>query len=101
MDDINEYSGKTIVKEGEERKENDLVVYLIGNKIDLINNEEDKVTEREIEELANRLKVKYYYISCKWNLNIEEVMSRIILNCLKRKFKERKNYQKLNKFYDF
>ena len=43
------------------------------------------MTKEEIEELSNRLKVKHCLISCKWNLNIEEVMSRIISDCLKRK----------------
>ena len=78
MNDIKEYTDK---------KDDNIVIYLIGNKIDLIyndnNNDEEKVTKEEIEELANSLKVKYYDISCKWNLNIEEVMTRIILDCLK------------------
>ena len=79
MNDIKEYTDK---------KDDNIVIYLIGNKIDLIyndnNNDEEKVTKEEIEELANSLKVKYYDISCKWNLNIEEVMARIILDCAKR-----------------
>ena len=78
MNDIKEYTDK---------KDDNIVIYLIGNKIDLIyndnNNDEEKVTKEEIEELANSLKVKYYDISCKWNLNIDEVMARIILDCLK------------------
>jgi len=78
MNDIKEYTDK---------KDDNIVIYLIGNKIDLIynynNKDEEKVTKEEIEELANSLKVKYYDISCKWNLNIEEVMARIILDCLK------------------
>ena len=78
MNDIKEYTDK---------KDDNIVIYLIGNKIDLIyndnNNDEEKVTKEEIEELANSLKVKYYDISCKWNLNIEEVTARIILDCLK------------------
>ena len=75
------------IKEYTDKKDDNIVIYLIGNKIDLIyndnNNDEEKVTKEEIEELANSLKVKYYDISCKWNLNIEEVMARIILDCLK------------------
>jgi small GTP-binding protein len=78
MNDIKEYTDK---------KDDNIVIYLIGNKIDLIyndnNNDEEKVTKEEIEELANSLKVKYYDTSRKWNLNIEEVMARIILDCLK------------------
>ena len=101
MDEIYKYSGKTIAKKGEERKENDIVIYLIGNKIDLIYSEKGGVTKEKIEGLANFLKFKHCLISCKWNLNIEEVMSRIISDCLKRRFNESKSYQKLNKFYDF
>ena len=42
-----------------------------------------EATKEEIDELVNRLGIKYYDISCKWNLNIEEVMARIILDCYK------------------
>ena len=31
--------------------------------------------------MANKLGVKYYEVSCMWNLNIEEVMARIVLDC--------------------
>ena len=41
------------------------------------------VTKKEKEELTEKLGVKYYEISCKWNLNIEEVMARIVLDCIK------------------
>ena len=37
--------------------------------------------KEKTEELANKLKVKYYDISCKWNLNVDEVMARIVLEC--------------------
>ena len=133
MKDINEYSVKTINIEAkgnkkgqkieEDKKDNkvkeiqkidDVIIYLIGNKIDLIDKEEEKseegekgekegkeekesikvnetkegnkkerVKKEEAEKLANELGVKYFEISCKWNLNIEEVMARIILDCYK------------------
>ena len=83
MQDIIDNTIKNNAIEGE----NDLIIYLLGNKIDLINKDKDedkeKVTRKEIEELANKLKVKYYDISCKWNLNLEEIMARIVLDCLK------------------
>ena len=87
MKDIIENTDKKDAKEGE----NDLIIYLLGNKIDLINKDKDKdkdedkekVTKEEIEELDNKLKVKYYDISNKWNLNVDEVMARIVLDCLK------------------
>ena len=81
--EINDYSGKSIAKEGEEKKENDIVIYLLGNKIDILDNEGEKVTKDDIKKLSNKLGIKYYDISCKWNLNIEEVMARITLDCVK------------------
>ena len=74
MDEIKENSFKT---EGEGK----VVVYLIGNKVDLIEKEKEIITKKEKEELANKLGVKYYEVSCMWNLNIEEVMARIVLDC--------------------
>ena len=76
MEDISEYADK--------RK--DFTIYLLANKIDLIcndNNNKERVTKEEIDELVNRLGITYYEISCKWNLNLEEVMARIILDCFK------------------
>ena len=81
MSDIEENCGES--KEGQKSKRN-FIIYLIGNKADLINfeeNEKQKVKEEEIEELALKLGAKYFEISCKWNLNIAEVMARIILDC--------------------
>ena len=104
MQDIIEYTEKKDIKEGEEKKQNDLIIYLLGNKIDLISNDDkdkEKVTKEEVEKLANKLKVKYYDISCKWNLNLEEVMARIILDCLKSnrfKKKDKNKQDKKNKF---
>ena len=101
MQDIKEYLGKNDVKGGIEKNENNLVIYLLGNKIDLINNDKEKVTKEEVEKLADKLKLKYYDISCKWNLNIDEVMARIVLDCLKsNRFKkiDKNKQDKKNKF---
>ena len=99
MNEINQYS-PVKRNEDEENKENidDVIVYLIGNKIDVINNDEtkEKVTQEEKEELINKLGVKYYEVSCKWNLNIEEVMTRIILDsyrCNRRKNRKESTLQ--------
>ena len=55
-----------------------LTLFLIGNKIDL----PDRVVKREeAEKLANSLGMKYYEVSCKINLNINEVISRMIMEC--------------------
>ena len=128
MDDVNE---NIDTAEGEER---DVIIYLLGNKIDLKENDDDedkkeedkkeeekkeeekkeeekekeeekkeeeeeeekkeKVTRKEIEELADKLKVKYYDISCKWNLNVDEVMARIVLDCIKKEKEKEKEKRK-------
>ena len=81
MKDINEFGFKA-QEEGNEDKSTDIMIYLIGNKIDRVNNDEErKVTKEEAKKLAGELGVKYYEISCKWDLNLEEVMARIILDC--------------------
>jgi len=67
---------------------NDVVIYLLGNKIDLSQEYEWAVTRKEIDDLVEKLNVKYYDICCKWNLNIEEIMARLIFDC------QKKNLQK-------
>ena len=91
MKEINEYSTKSEQEETKEKKVNDIVIYLLANKIDLINKESERVTKEEIDELVNRLGIKYYEISCKWNLNLEEVMARICLDCYQSNRNEIKN----------
>ena len=89
MKDIKEYSVRKKAKEENQGKENkekkesdDVVVYLIGNKIDKIKNDnERKISKEEGKKSAENLGIKYYEISCLWNLNIEEVMDRIIIDC--------------------
>ena len=57
---------------------NKLTTFLIGNKIDL----NDRVISRSsAETFANNLGLKYYETSAKLNLNIHEVISRMILEC--------------------
>ena len=89
----------------EDNKKRDIILYLIGNKIDFAQNDEvdadniegkrkiTVVTKKEKEELVNKLGVKYYEISCKWNMNIEEVMARIILDCSEKMKLNSKNIQ--------
>ena len=55
-------------------------LYLIGNKIDLPNR---VVSQDEAKELAEKLKLPYYEMSCKLNINIYEIISRLIVECLK------------------
>ena len=71
-----------------DEKNNDVVIYLLGNKIDMSQEYEWAVTRKEIDDLVEKLNVKYYDICCKWNLNIEEIMARLIFDC------QKKNLQK-------
>ena len=75
-----------IIKEfqGNEKQENEnIIIYLLGNKIDLVDYEKDKISKEEKEKLIKDLNANYYEVSCKWNLNIEEVIARIVLDCIK------------------
>ena len=95
MNQIDELRGKNVGEEG--KNERDVVIYLIGNKIDFnLNDEIDiqkvegdtkkiPVTKKEKEELSKKLGVKYFEISCKWNLNIDEIMARIALEIISKK----------------
>ena len=78
IEDINQYSTRSDEEENE-KKDNGPIIYLIGNKLDLLANGEEIITQEEKEALSKKLGVKYYEVSAKWNLNIEEVIARIIL----------------------
>ena len=52
-------------------------MFLIGNKLDLTR----EVTKEEAIQKAKELGVSYYEVSCKTNVNINEVMARLILQC--------------------
>ena len=71
-------------------QENSVIIYLFGNKIDLVKNGEEKIKRNEIDKLAYDLGIKYFDISCKWNLNIDEVMAKIIIDCYKKNNKKNK-----------
>ena len=59
---------------GENHKKN---VFLIGNKIDL----EREVSKEEGTQMAKDLGIKYFECSNKFNLNVNEIMCHVILNC--------------------
>jgi small GTP-binding protein len=52
-------------------------MFLVGNKIDL----KRQVAKEEAIKKANEYGMKYFEVSCKINMNITEVMSRMILQC--------------------
>lgn len=56
---------------------NSIVILFVGNKIDNISKRE--VTREEAEALAKEQNLKYAEISCKSGLNIQEVMTNLIL----------------------
>ena len=78
FDVSDENSFNNVVNVMRDIKENSnriIPIYMIGNKID-----EDKeiITKEEKKRLAQKLKVRYFEISNELNLNVNEVMSRII-----------------------
>ena len=68
----------------EERKTN---IYLIGNKLDL----ERNVTREEGLEMAKELGIKYFECSNKLNININEIMAHMIMDCSEGIKKEKKD----------
>lgn len=69
-------------------------VYLVGNKIDL---PERKVDKKEAEDLAKSLGVQYFEVSCKINMNIPEVICKMILDCIGNPVIAKNNGVKLKK----
>ena len=56
------------------------IIYLIGNKLD----KPDRVVSREeAENKAGLYGIKYFEISCKLNINIQEIYSRMVFECSK------------------
>lgn len=53
-------------------------LFLVGNKIDL---NKRIISKEDAENLSNNLGLKYYETSAKINLNVNEVVSRMILEC--------------------
>ena len=59
-------------------KDSDIIIYVIGNKID----KPDRVISKEkAEEFVKSLGLEYFEISCMINMNIQEVMARMIMEC--------------------
>ena len=54
------------------------IIYLVGNKLDFINR---VISREEAEDKANLFGIKYFEISCKLNINIQEIYSRMVLEC--------------------
>ena len=70
----------------EDRQDSEIPLYLIGNNIDL---PERVVSKEQAEEQAKSFGMKYFEVSCKINMNIQEVMARMIMEChIKRNHKD-------------
>ena len=69
-------------------------IYLIGNKIDL---SDRKINQDQAQTLAESLGLKYYEMSCKENINVNEVVSRLIVECINGLITETENGFQLNK----
>jgi len=69
-------------------------IYLIGNKIDL---PERKISQEQGQTLADSYGLKYYEMSCKSNINVNEVVSRLVVECLNDLIAESENGFQLNK----
>ena len=76
MKDVKENSNKNI--NSENGQESEIALYLIGNKIDL---PKRVISKEQAETEAKSLGMKYFEISCKINMNIPEVMNRMIMEC--------------------
>lgn len=76
MNDVKDNSNKNF--SNEDGKESDIALYLIGNKIDLPGR---VITREQAEIQAKSLGMKYFEVSCKINMNIPEVMARMIIDC--------------------
>ena len=76
MKDVKENSSKNVTSEN--GKESEIALYLIGNKIDLPNR---LISKDQAETQAKSLGMKYFEVSCKINMNIPEVMARMIMEC--------------------
>ena len=71
-------------------KESDVIIYILGNKIDM---PERVITKEKAEEFAKSLGLKYFEISCKINMNIPEIMARMIMECLMKNTKIKDIFQ--------
>lgn len=61
------------------KKDKEPIIFLIGNKLD---NEKRVISKEEAEDKASFYKIKYFEMSCKLNLNVPEIYSRMVVECV-------------------
>ena len=73
---------KRWVKQLKEKGREDVLIVLLGNKMDLVGEEE--VDMLEVQEFADEIKAKVVAVSAKGNINIESAFSNIAIDLYKR-----------------
>lgn len=71
----------------EERGDTKEILFLLGNKIDIIENR--KVPKEEAQQLADNKDMNYFELSCKDGINVYEIVSKLIFES----FSKEKGYQ--------
>ena len=88
--DIREARGTTNINGVNDKKSSNEVLFLIGNKIDKVDNR--VVTKEEAINLAKQYNVKYYEISCKQDLGVYEVFSDAIFEASSQNRRDSTNF---------
>ena len=77
FNDLNQWIKDIKENKGIDNNNNEnYVIYLAGNKIDIIN--ERKIQTEDAENFSRENKIKYVEISCKNGINVNEIMENII-----------------------
>ena len=79
MKDIKDNTNKQTTEDGQTSSNNELTIFLIGNKFD--KTDERVVSKDKAEALAKNLGMQYHEVSCKLNMNITETINKMILEC--------------------
>ena len=80
------------IKDIRKNSSENIIIYLLGNKVDLIN--ERKIKVEQGRKIAFEQKMKFCEISCKWDLNVSDVVYCLVYDMyLVTKENERKNLE--------
>lgn len=78
------------MKDITENSKRKTIIYLVGNKIDLV---DQKVVEfSEALEMATKYNTHLYEISCKYDINVSEVLKKLTYEIYKDNMKNKKNW---------
>ena len=76
INDVKQNTSRAFGNKDGNESSSEIPLFLLGNKID---SSERIISREQGEKLASSLGMKYFEISCKTNINIPEVMSRMIM----------------------